>query len=332
MTTEARTFKQNHLELSNQSQEVEQTAAKAVTANANTPIKTRDIAVVILIAFIWGVAFVGMKETVKYAAPLTAAGLRFFIASLPLLFVVWRSGRLRGLHRNDYVKFAVLGFFQTTLLFGINFTAIQFVPAGISSILLNTNPFFVALFAHFLIKGDGLTKQKILGLLVGFGGVLALVFGGGSSLGDVPVYWLLILLVASVVWATSSILVKLLRFEDMLTASAGQMFFGSLPLLFAGLVFESQPINFTPSFIFWLLYIAIPGSAFGWWAWNSMLQRYSASRISVFLFLIPVFGVLSGVVLLGESLSFSMLIGGALVASGIILVNMRLNRQKALNN
>ncbi len=296
-------------------------------ANPVQPIKVKDLITIGAIVVIWGIAFVGMKEILHSSPPFKAAGLRFIIAGLCLLPFTLRPSRLRQLRPIDFVKFATLGFLQTTLLFGIIFFSLQYVPAGISSIILNTNPFFVAIFAHFVIKGDQLTRQKIIGLLVGFSGVMVLVLAGGKSLGDVAWYWPLILLVASLVWATSTILVKLFRFRDMLTVTAWQTFLGSLPLLAIGFLFETKPIDFNWSFGLWLLYIAVPGSAFAWWAWNGMVQRYSASRVSVFLFLIPVCGVLGGVLLLGESLSYSLLIGGALVASGIILVNLRLRRK-----
>lgn len=296
-------------------------------SNPVQPIKLKDLIIIGAIVVIWGIAFVGMKEILHSSSPFKAAGLRFVIAGLCLLPFALRPSRLRQLHPVDYVKFATLGFFQTSLLFGIIFVSLQYVPAGLSSIILNTNPFFVAIFAHFIIKGDQLTRQKIIGLVVGFSGVLVLVLAGGKSLGDVALYWPLILLVASVVWASSTILIKLFRFQDMLTVTAWQTFLGSLPLLAIGFLFETKPIDFNWNFGLWLLYIAVPGSAFAWWAWNGMVQRYSASRVSVFLFLIPVCGVLSGVLLLGESLSYSLLIGGALVASGIILVNLRLKRK-----
>jgi drug/metabolite transporter (DMT)-like permease len=270
-----------------------------------------------------------MKQVVLYASPLKGAGLRFFIGALPLLWIALQPERLRGLTRVDFAKFATLGFFQTTLLFGINFYAIQYVPAGVMSIIINTNPFFVAILAHFLIKGDGLTPQKIAGLVIGFSGVLVLVLGG-KGLGEVAGYWPLVLLLAAIVWAVSSILVKLFRFKDMLVATAWQSFFGSLPLLLIGFTFESKPIEWNWSFIGWLAYVALPATSFGWWAWNGILQRYSASRISVFLFLIPVCGVISGIVMLGESVSYSLLIGGALVAAGIVLVNMRLNKTRKI--
>lgn len=317
MAIQTQTFKKT-VEISNNEQ-----AAKPENV-VQPPIKPKDLAIIGAIVVIWGLAFVGMKEAALDASPFKAAGLRFFIGSLPLMVVALRPSRLRKLRRIDFVKFGILGFFQTTLLFGINFTAIPHVPVGVMSIILNTNPFFVAIFAHFLIKGDRLNKQKVGGLLIGFGGVLVLVLGGGSGLGDVAFYWPLILLLASMMWATSSILVKLFRFEDMLVATAWQSLIGSIPLLLIGFTTETKPIDWSWSFVLWLLYIAIPASSFGWWAWNGILQRYSASRVSVFLFLIPVCGVLSGVLLLGESLSFNLLVGGILVAAGIILVNIRL--------
>jgi drug/metabolite transporter (DMT)-like permease len=287
------------------------------------PIRVVDYLMIGAVVLIWGVAFVGMKAMVKDAPPLKSAGLRFFIGALPLMVIALQPKRLKKFRAIDFGKFALLGFLQTSLMFGINFTALQFVPAGITSVVLNTNPFFVVLLAHLLIAGDRLNKQKLAGLALGFGGVLVLVLGG-KGFGEVAFYWPLLLLLSAAIWGFSTVLVKLYGYKDMLSLTAWQSFIGSLPLLALGFGLEQEPVHLTWSFGFWTLYVALLGSSFAWWAWYKVLQRYSASRVSVFLFMIPVCGVASGVILLGESLNAGMLIGGALVVAGIVVVNRRI--------
>jgi drug/metabolite transporter (DMT)-like permease len=275
----------------------------------------------------WGIAFTGMKDMVKDAPPFKAAALRFFLASLPLLVIALQPKRRKNLTKLDLLKFALLGVLQSTILFGINFNALQYVPAGVTSIIVNTHPFFVAILAHFFLPNDQLTRQKVAGLIVGFSGVLVLVLAG-SGIGEVAFYWPIILLFAAVIWGTSSVLVKKLDITDAISLTAWQNLFGSLPLIVLGFGFESKPINWTPSFILWTLYVAFIASSFAWWAWSYLLQTYSASRIAVFAFLSPVFGVLGAVVLLGEDLTYGMLVGVSLVALGIIIVNRKANRKE----
>ena len=286
-------------------------------------IKPGDLLMVFVVVTLWGIAFVGMKVMVREAPPFKAAGIRFFLAALPLLVLALQPSRLKKLRPLDFAKFALVGFLQTTILFAIHFSALRAVPAGVSSIILNTNPFFVAIFAHLLIPGDRLSKQKLIGLVLGFSGVLVLVVGG-KGLGEVALYWPLLLLTAAAVWAFSAILVKKLKFQDMLSLTTWQCLFGSLPLLLIGYSLESQPVNWNWDFILWTLYVALVASSFGWWALYRLLQRYSASRVSVFLFLIPVGAVLSSVLLLGETLNPNIVAGGTLVAVGIIVVNSSL--------
>ncbi len=296
--------------------------AQSVPQQGYKPIRLIDYLLIGCVVTIWGVAFVGMKAIIHDAPPLKAAGLRFFIGALPLLVIALQPKRLSKLRPIDFGKFALLGLLQTTVMFGIIFTALQYVPAGVSSIVLNTNPFFVAILAHWLIKGDRLTKQKIIGLVLGFSGVLALVLGG-KSFGEVAFYWPLLLLLTAGVWGFCSILVKLFGYRDMVSMTAWQSLFGSIPLLALGFGLEDRPINLTWSFGLWTIYVAILGSSFAWWAWYKVLQRYHASQVTVFLFLIPVCGVTAGIILLGESLTLNMAIGGALVAAGIVVVNLR---------
>ncbi len=296
------------------------------------PIKLFHYGLLLAVMLSWGVAFVGMKQMVKDAPPFQAGGLRFFVASLPLLIFALRPSRFKKLTRTDFKKFLVLGLLQTTLLFGINFTALQFVPAGITSIIINTHPFFVAILAHLFLKGDRLNRQKILGLVIGFSGVMFLVLVG-KSFGELAFYWPIILLGSAVVWGTGSVLTKKFEIRDPMSLTAFQNLFGSLPLLIIGFGFESKPINWNWSFTLWLIYCAFVASSFAWWAWAFLLQTYTASRVSVFAFLVPVFGVLSGVILLNESLTFNMLVGGSLVALGIVVVNFRRQtRSKAVES
>lgn len=287
------------------------------------PISLVDYSLIAAIAISWGLAFVAMKRVITDAPPLESAAIRFVLSALPLLLVSYWTGGLKKLKRADFWKFAVLGLFQTTLLFGIAFVVIGNTAAGITSVLMNTNPFFVALFAHFLIAGERLTRRKGLGLLIGFCGVLALVLGG-AGLGQTELQWPALIMISSVSWAFSSILVKLFKFSDMISATAWQAIFGSIPLVLLSVIFEhDRSIHWTASFILWMFYLAFIASSFGWWAWNRLLQKYSASRISVFLFLVPVCGVLCGVLFLGETLGLNVIIGGGLVAAGIYIVNKR---------
>ncbi|HEX2916480.1 MAG TPA: DMT family transporter [Chloroflexia bacterium] len=294
---------------------------------ASGSLRWTALVMVMAIVISWGVAFVGMKEMLHDAPPFKAAGLRFLVGALPLLVIALRPSRLRRLTRWDFAKFALIGFLQTALMFGIIFQGLKHVPAGASSIILNTNPFFVAILAHWLLKNDRLTRQKVAGLALGFVGVLVLALSG-NGFGAMEFYWPLLLFVAAIVWAFSSVLAKLLKLNDMLSATAWQTLFGSILLFLVGFTFEDQPINFTFSFTFWTLFVGLIGSSFAWWAWYRLLQLYNASRVTVFSFFIPVFGVLSGVLLLGESLTINMVFGGALVASGIVIVNLRLAKRK----
>ncbi|HEX2915096.1 MAG TPA: DMT family transporter [Chloroflexia bacterium] len=308
------------------------TPSTTITGSSHHALSLKDLLLVCCVVCSWGVAFTGMKQMVNYAPPITAAGLRFFLGSLPLVFLALQPKRLRLLKLADFGKLMLLGFFQTTLVFGINFFALTHVSAGLSSIILNTNPFFVAILAHFMISGDKLTPQKVAGLLVGFSGVCILVLGG-KGVGEVALYWPLLILLGAVAWGFSSILVKKFQFKDMISLTAWQTFFGSLPLLALGFTFEQKPIDLNFTFIFWTAYAALIATSFAWWLWYKLLSRYSASQISIFLFLSPVCGVISGVLILGESLGLNQVLGGILVATGIGIVNLRMRlRRIRINN
>jgi drug/metabolite transporter (DMT)-like permease len=300
-------------------------ALKAKT-KAQDGISLFDYFLIAGVVLSWGVAFIGIKATAQQVIPAQAAGMRFFLAALPLLFFALRAGKLKRWSRTDLLKVALLGFLQTAVVFGIIYTASVAVPAGVVAIIANTNPFFVAILAHFVLN-DKLTKQKLLGLVVGFSGVV-MVVSNNLNLQTAAVVAPLFILLAAVCWGSSSVLLKKFGFTDMVSVSGWQMLFGSIPLLIIGFGLDSQPFaNWNWNFILWTLYTAFVASTFGWWAWFRVLQKYNASKISVYLFLVPICGVLCGALFLGEKLTYNLLFGGGLVVLGVVLVNLRIQQR-----
>lgn len=283
-------------------------------------VKPFDYLLIAGVVLTWGLTFTGIKVTAEIVTPFQAAGVRFFLAALPLLFITWRAGRLRQYSRSEFLKLAILGFLQTGVVFGIIYSASQLVPSGVIAIIANTNPFFVAILAHFILN-EKLTKPKMFGLAVGFAGVV-LVVSNNLNLQTASIVAPLFVLIGAICWGTSSILLKKFGFRDMVSVSGWQMLFGSIPLLLLGFSLDGNfLVNLNWTFVLWTLYTAFVASTFGWWAWFSLLQKYNAGKISVYLFLVPVAGVLCGAIFLGEKLTYNLLLGGGLVVLGVILVN-----------
>jgi drug/metabolite transporter (DMT)-like permease len=213
---------------------------------------------------------------------------------------------------------AQAGFFllsQTTLFIGLGMTS-----AGRASILFNMQPFFTLLLLPLLVPTERLTRRRWLGTAVAFMGValvLAERAGGGSLLGDALV------LVSALGWTGNVILNK--RMPRSINPVA-IIFWNSLAAVpvFGLLTLALEPNaawNLSPAAVASVLYLGMLAAGLGFVLVVWLVNTYSASRVNVFVFLSPVFGVLIGWVLLGEPMSLMQALGGLAVAAGILIVS-----------
>jgi len=290
----------------------------------------RDVATTVLVTAVWGVAFVGLKQVVTHGPPITLAGARFVLGGALLLPLARRRAlvppppgrRIRPLSGREVL---LVGLLQTTALYGLGFLGVQRTSAGASALLLNTNPVMVALLAWPML-GDPLNGSSLAGIVLALAGVatVSVRSGLGSPLG------IALLLGGALAWASASIVIKRLGSVDLLRLSCGQMLVGGFPLLVAGILSEHRLPHFPAAAYGWFAFLVIPATAVNFVLWFGLLERYSATAMTSWLFLIPVFGVLSGAVLLDEPLSWRILVGGLLVVAGVLLTQRQASRDEVV--
>jgi len=195
----------------------------------------------------------------------------------------------------------------------------QFLSAGFSSILSYSMPLWVTIMAHFLL-GERLTTRKIVGVAMGMIGLATLlnVSGGGN-------WWAIALtLTGAVAWAFSSILVKL-KFQqyNILRYTTWQMVVGAVILLIYSTLFEQGSIQWGWIAVGCLVYNGVLASALAFYLWTYILSSTEASKASISVLMIPIIGVLAGVIFLNETLYWNTVVGMLLILSGIWFVNGR---------
>ncbi|MDR6420581.1 drug/metabolite transporter (DMT)-like permease [Paraburkholderia phenoliruptrix] len=278
---------------------------------------------------IWGFQQVAIKSTNAALPPLFQAGLRSALAAL----LVWGWARSRGtpLFRDDGTLAAGL---LAGMLFAAEFVCIflglTLTSASRMAVFLYTAPCFTALGLHWFVDGERMRRIQWLGIFVAFAGMtLAFADGflhgataSGSTLGAVAGDALGVL--AGIAWAATTVVVRATRLAQ---SSASKTLFYQLAVsavvllaLALGLG-EARVDTVTPLAVASLAYQAIVVAFVSYLVWFWLLTRYVASRLSVFSFLTPLFGVTFGVLLLGESFSLRFLMAAALVLTGIALVN-----------
>lgn len=286
-------------------------------------IPLQAIALSVLIHTLWGGNPVGAKLGLVVFPPYWSAFIRFVFG----IMTIWIWCRLRGIRMwptsDEWSPLLWISLLFTVQIGLMNMGLDQ--TTGINgSILISTNPLFAAVFAHFLLASDGLKPLKIVGLILGFSGVVITLVGVGAESETIKLGnsgdWLC-LLSASLLGFRLIASAKAMKSLNPFRLAMWQMIF-SLPLFaLAGSVFETirwDMLSWLP--IMGLAYQGIVVAGIGFMASLWLISRYQASVMVSFNFIAPVTGVLFSALLLNEALSSGVLTGVVLLAAGMILV------------
>ena len=278
------------------------------------------LAFVFLILF-WSSAFGAIKVSLEYAPPILFAGMRTLLCGLvvALAALVWGG---RANLRRDWPIYLLLAVLNVVLFMGLQTFTILYMPSGSAAVVIYLQPILVGL-ASYLVLSEQLSAAKVVGLVLGFSGVVVVSAGSlsGSSLGT-PL-GVAFGLGSALSWTLGTVYFKWYGERlSTLWAVAVPFSAGGVVLTGLGLVLEPlSGISWTVTYAASFLYTALVGTALAWMLWLGLVKAGEASRVSAYVFFVPLASVLLGAILLGETLSPWLLAGAALVVCGIYLVN-----------
>lgn len=261
-----------------------------------------------------GSSFAVGKIGLEFVSPLLLVGIRFTLAGIIMALIVMRFRHPRAL--KDWIRIGAIGFFQTAGVMACIFISMRTITASESSILTFINPLLVVIFGTLFTHARYRLPQW-LGVVIGFIGVfITLGFHLNFRIGT----WLG--LSGAVSWSIATLLIKHFghRF-NIWVLTAYQMLFGGLLLLLLSLLFEHPVFKVNMESVFIIIWLALMASIVQFAIWFYLLQTGDPGKTSAFLFLAPFFGVLSGWLILGETIRWPVMLGGVLIFSGIFLVN-----------
>ena len=276
------------------------------------------------VCLIWGTTYLGIRISLESMPPALMGGLRWTIAgTLLAAFVMARGERLPD--RTRWPGIALMAFLLLGLGNGGVVFAEQWVPSGLAAVLVATSPFWMAAVEACLRDGERLTRSAAVGLVVGFAGILVLVWpelsfsaaGSGHFLLGV-----LALQVASFGWALGSAYSRRhARQDHVLGTTALQMLAGGLMMVVAGtLRGEWAQLFFTARTASALAYLSTLGAIGGFVAYTYALRHLPVSFVSLYAYINPVIAVALGVLVLDEPFNRRIAIAAALVLAGVAIV------------
>ncbi len=280
--------------------------------------------ILVLLCFLWGAQAVSIRFSNQGMPPLMSAALRSLVAGALVMAYARIKGRGVAFPPGHTRHALVIG-----LLFGLEFLfvywGLAFTPASRSAIFLYTHPFWVALGAHFFLKGDRLTPAKIFGLVAAFGGVAAVFQARSPELP--PFYWVgdLMELSAAMFWAATTLYIK--RITEKVALDHFQTLFAQLiysfPVLALGSVLFELPADLDLNLVVLaaLFYQSVVVAFASYLVWFWLIQRHTVSRLAAFTFMAPLFAVILGGLVLDEPVTLLVWVGLACVAGGLYVVN-----------
>lgn len=286
------------------------------------PLDATGAAIMVLLCLVWGLSAVATKVANEGVSPLSQAAFRSAVATLLLLgWARWRNIALFG--RDGTLWPGIVAGLMFGGEFVFIFLGLQWTDAARMVVFVYLMPCFAAMGLAWFVPGERMNARQWLGVLVAFGG-LVLAFGDAfvsarsTLLGD------LFGLAAAVLWAATTVVVRATRLSS---ASAAKTLFYQLAVsagmlaVLAVVLREPGIVKLTPLVLASLAYQCVIVAFASFLAWFWLMTHYLASRLSVFTFLTPLFGVAAGVILLGEPLSVALAGAALLVGAGIALVN-----------
>ena len=275
-------------------------------------------------ALMWSSAFTSARMIVADAPPVTALALRFLISGtigVALAVLIGQSARLT---RPQWRATILFGLCQNALYLGLYFVAMQRIEAGLASIIASTMPLIVAV-AGWAVMGTRLRPLGVAGLIAGFAGVVVIMSHRLGGAVDIPGLILCLAGVTALAIATLALRGAAAGGGNLLMVVGLQMLVGCAALTVAAAVTEwpgGITVNWTPRLFAAFAYTTLVPGLLATWVWFRLVGRIGAVRAATFHFLNPFFGVAIAALLLGERLTGWDVLGVAIIAAGILAVQV----------
>ncbi|PTB21512.1 O-acetylserine/cysteine exporter [Trinickia symbiotica] len=273
----------------------------------------KDLLLALVVVVVWGVNFVVIKVGLHGVPPMLLGALRFAVAAVPAVFfvkrpkVAWRWLFGYGLT----ISFGQFAFLFSAMNVGM--------PAGLASLVLQAQAFFTLLFARWLLR-ERMRAQNIVGLFVAATGLAVIALQGGQAM---TAAGFVLTLCAAASWGLGNIVAKKIGKVDLVGFIVWASLIPPLPFLALSYLFEGRErivaalSGIGPSSIFAVAYLAFVATLLGYGLWSRLLSRHPVGEVAPFALLVPIVGLASASLLLGEALSAAQMAGAALVMAGL---------------
>ena len=293
--------------------------------------QVRNLFLLLLLSCCWGPSFLFIKIAIEYVGPMTMTATRLFIGGI-LLFIILKIQKTElPKFGKEWKHFAVMAIFSCGLPFTMFAVGEKYIDSSLASIINGSTPLFTLMIAHFVTQDDRMTKTKLLGSIIGFSGILLLVL---PSLFDAKgtLFGIFAALTAALSYGIGFVYAKknIHGFKPLVVPTA-QLIIATLFLAPLALIFEKPyEIEYiSNAAILAILGLAVFGSATAFVVYYKLIASTNATYTASANYIIPVFGVILGMVVLDEALTWNSYVGSMLILFGVMIANGFIRFSKA---
>ena len=290
-----------------------------------------DYSLLIFLAIIWASAFFNIKIATDSFGPITIAFIRVLLGSIPLIILCFYKKIKIEVFSKDWPWFASIGFVNMVFPFFLIAYGVKEVQSNLAAILMSTSPLTSTLLAHFFIKEEKINILKIVGVLIGFAGILYL-FSDNFLINENNIFSALCILIGSLGYVVGGILTLKISHKKNENVTASILIWATIILLPICFYFE-QPWNYDPSLtsLISITYLGIIATGLAWVLRFKVLKDNGLVFQSQVAYLIPIFGVMLGYIFLKEIITIKVLVALLAIVIGIYFVKKSTYSKKVLN-
>jgi drug/metabolite transporter (DMT)-like permease len=272
-----------------------------------------------IICILWGSSWAAVKIGIESFPPLLSLGIRFTLSGIILGSVVFIKHLSIPMEKRFWTLVLIMSSTSFTVPFVLIYWGQLGVGSGLASVLFATYPFWVAIVSHFLLPNEKITPVRIIGVVIGFLGVIFIFNNGFSNISIGMIYCMAAIIAGSIIQAFG--LVFLRRLGDTMhpvTLNFCSMSLSAIPLFAASLLWEEYShLFFNTESLGSILYLSIFCTVITFVIYFWLVKHIEAVLLSLSAFITPVIAVVIGILLLGEKITGTVYLGSFLVLLGV---------------
>ena len=285
-----------------------------------TSPRTIDYILLSILSIIWASAFFNIKIATYSYGPLTIAFFRIFLGAVLIVVICFFKKIKIEAFSKDWYWFAIIGFVNLVIPFFLIAYGVQKIQSNLAAILMSTTPLSSAILAHFFTKTEKINFTKIIGVVVGFAGIVIL-FSDNLLINNYNFFYALMILVGSTFYVIGGILTLKISSKKNENLTSSILIWGAL-IIFPIMIYYEQPWRLIPRMdsTISLLYLGVFPTGIAWLIRFHILKKNGLVFHSQVAYLIPIFGVILGYIFLKEVITFKVLIALIAVIIGFYFV------------